>query len=115
MYLFSLTEMAMLEEHPVFDPSVKTSSQQQNEKKKAPLPQTPVPQETTLNLSLLEKPEGAAKEEKGVVELVQYEPGTYHIFTVSVFFLRVVQHFNVELSAFHCGNGRWAILLTKLT
>uniref|UniRef100_U3INS5 ATP-dependent RNA helicase DHX29 n=1 Tax=Anas platyrhynchos platyrhynchos TaxID=8840 RepID=U3INS5_ANAPP len=57
-------EMATLEEHPVFDPSVKTSSQQQNEKKKAPLPQTPVPQETTLNLSLLEKPEGAAKEEK---------------------------------------------------
>lgn len=83
--------MAMLEEHPVFDPAVKTSNQQQqNEKKKAPLPQAPVPQETTLNLSLLEKPEGAAKEEKGVVELIQYKPGTYHRFTVSVLFLRVV-------------------------
>ncbi|XP_015704196.1 ATP-dependent RNA helicase DHX29 isoform X2 [Coturnix japonica] len=55
-------EMAMLEEHPVFDPAIKTSNQQQKEKKKVPPPQ---PQETTLNLSLLEKPDGAAKEEKG--------------------------------------------------
>uniref|UniRef100_A0A669Q6X7 ATP-dependent RNA helicase DHX29 n=1 Tax=Phasianus colchicus TaxID=9054 RepID=A0A669Q6X7_PHACC len=54
-------EMAMLEEHPVFDPAIKTSNQQQKEKKKAPPPQ---PQETTLNLSLLEKPDGTAKEEK---------------------------------------------------
>ncbi|XP_025918518.1 ATP-dependent RNA helicase DHX29 isoform X4 [Apteryx rowi] len=52
-------EMATLEEHPVFNLAIKISNQQQNEKKK-----TPLPQETTLNLSLLEKPEGAAKEEK---------------------------------------------------
>ncbi|XP_068781346.1 ATP-dependent RNA helicase DHX29 isoform X2 [Struthio camelus] len=52
-------EMATLEEHPVFNPAIKISNQQQNERKK-----TPLPQETTLNLSLLEKPEGAAKEEK---------------------------------------------------
>uniref|UniRef100_A0A8C0IDU3 ATP-dependent RNA helicase DHX29 n=1 Tax=Bubo bubo TaxID=30461 RepID=A0A8C0IDU3_BUBBB len=54
-------EMAILEEHPVFNPAIKISNQQQNEKKKTPSPQ---PQETTLNLSLLEKPDGAAKEEK---------------------------------------------------
>ncbi|NWI20492.1 DHX29 helicase, partial [Crypturellus soui] len=52
-------EMATLEEHPVFNPAIKISNQQQNEKKKAPLPQ-----DTNLNLALLEKPEGAAKEEK---------------------------------------------------
>ncbi|XP_075582378.1 ATP-dependent RNA helicase DHX29 isoform X2 [Pelecanus crispus] len=52
-------EMTVLEEHPVFNPAIKISNQQQNEKKK-----TPQPQETTLNLSLLEKPEGAAKEDK---------------------------------------------------
>nr|XP_054507732.1 ATP-dependent RNA helicase DHX29 isoform X2 [Agelaius phoeniceus] len=54
-------EMAALEEHPVFNPAIKISNQQQNEKKKAPSSQ---PQETTLNLSLLEKPDGAAKEDK---------------------------------------------------
>ncbi|XP_065595957.1 ATP-dependent RNA helicase DHX29 isoform X2 [Cyrtonyx montezumae] len=54
-------EMATLEEHPVFDPAIKTSNQQQKEKKRAPRPQ---PSETTLNLSLLEKPDGAPKEEK---------------------------------------------------
>uniref|UniRef100_A0A8B9FYB8 ATP-dependent RNA helicase DHX29 n=1 Tax=Amazona collaria TaxID=241587 RepID=A0A8B9FYB8_9PSIT len=54
-------EMAILEEHPVFNPAIKVSTQQRNEKKKTPLPQ---PQETTLNLSLLEKPDGAAKEDK---------------------------------------------------
>uniref|UniRef100_A0A8C0HQ16 RNA helicase n=1 Tax=Buteo japonicus TaxID=224669 RepID=A0A8C0HQ16_9AVES len=54
-------EMAILEEHPVFNPAIKISNQQQNEKKKPPLPQ---PQETTLNLSVLEKPDGAAKEDK---------------------------------------------------
>uniref|UniRef100_A0A803VZW0 RNA helicase n=1 Tax=Ficedula albicollis TaxID=59894 RepID=A0A803VZW0_FICAL len=54
-------EMAVLEEHPVFNPAVKITNQQQNEKKKPPSPQ---PQETTLNLSLLEKPDGAAKEDK---------------------------------------------------
>ncbi|OXB80154.1 UNVERIFIED_CONTAM: hypothetical protein H355_011612 [Colinus virginianus] len=54
-------EMATLEEHPVFDPAVKTSNQQQKEKKRAPPPQPP---ETTLNLSLLEKPDGTPKEEK---------------------------------------------------
>ncbi|KAM6187842.1 ATP-dependent RNA helicase DHX29 isoform 2-T2 [Sarcoramphus papa] len=54
-------EMAVLEEHPVFNPAIKISKQQQNEKKKIPSPQ---PQETTLNLSLLEKPDGAAKEDK---------------------------------------------------
>ncbi|XP_074787783.1 ATP-dependent RNA helicase DHX29 isoform X2 [Athene noctua] len=54
-------EMTILEEHPVFNPAIKISNQQQNEKKKTPSPQ---PQETTLNLSLLEKPNGAAKEEK---------------------------------------------------
>ncbi|NXC21170.1 DHX29 helicase, partial [Corythaeola cristata] len=54
-------EMAVLEEHPVFNPAIKISNQQQSEKKKTPSPQ---PQETTLNLSLLEKPDGAAKEEK---------------------------------------------------
>ncbi|POI25689.1 hypothetical protein CIB84_010561, partial [Bambusicola thoracicus] len=54
-------EMEMLEEHPVFDPAIKSSNQQQKEKKKATPPQ---PQETTLNLSLLEKPDGTAKEEK---------------------------------------------------
>lgn len=53
--------MAVLEEHPVFNAAIKISNQQQNEKKKPPSPQ---PQETTLNLSLLEKPDGAAKEEK---------------------------------------------------
>ncbi|XP_041267573.1 protein SMG9, partial [Onychostruthus taczanowskii] len=62
-------EMAALEEHPVFNPAIKISNQQQNEKKKTPSPQ---PQETTLNLSLLEKPDakedkGAAKEDKGVL------------------------------------------------
>ncbi|KAM6328246.1 ATP-dependent RNA helicase DHX29 isoform 2-T2 [Alca torda] len=54
-------EMAVLEDHPVFNPALKISNQQQNEKKKTPSPQ---PQETTLNLSLLEKPDGAAKEDK---------------------------------------------------
>ncbi|KAJ7415041.1 hypothetical protein WISP_80048 [Willisornis vidua] len=54
-------EMAVLEEHPVFNPALKISNQQQNEKKKTLSPQ---PQETTLNLSLLEKPDGAAKEDK---------------------------------------------------
>ncbi|NXS59179.1 DHX29 helicase, partial [Brachypteracias leptosomus] len=54
-------EMSILEEHPVFNPAIKISNQQQNEKKKATSPQ---PQETTLNLSLLEKPSGAAKEDK---------------------------------------------------
>uniref|UniRef100_A0A663N580 RNA helicase n=1 Tax=Athene cunicularia TaxID=194338 RepID=A0A663N580_ATHCN len=54
-------EMAILEEHPVFNPAIKISNQQLNEKKKTPSPQ---PQETTLNLSLLEKPSSAAKEEK---------------------------------------------------
>ncbi|RLW05181.1 hypothetical protein DV515_00005393, partial [Chloebia gouldiae] len=54
-------EMAALEEHPVFNPAIKISNQQQNEKKKTSSPQ---PQETTLNLSLLEKPDGAAKEDK---------------------------------------------------
>ncbi|NWU73125.1 DHX29 helicase, partial [Pterocles burchelli] len=54
-------EMAVLEEHPVFNPSIKISNQQQNEKKKNLSPQA---QETPLNLSLLEKPDGAAKEEK---------------------------------------------------
>ncbi|KAK2521146.1 Dhx29 [Columba guinea] len=54
-------EMAVLEEHPVFNPAIKISNQQQNEKKNTPSPQ---PQETTLNLSLLEKPDGAAKEDK---------------------------------------------------
>ncbi|NXB91223.1 DHX29 helicase, partial [Vidua chalybeata] len=54
-------EMAALEEHPVFNPAIKISNQQQNEKKKTSSPQR---QETTLNLSLLEKPDGAAKEDK---------------------------------------------------
>ncbi|NXT35627.1 DHX29 helicase, partial [Pelecanoides urinatrix] len=54
-------EMAILEEHPVFNPAIKISNQRQNEIKKTPSLQ---PQETTLNLSLLEKPNGAAKEEK---------------------------------------------------
>ncbi|NXH02755.1 DHX29 helicase, partial [Loxia leucoptera] len=54
-------EMAALEEHPVFNPAIKISNQQQNEKKKTPSSQA---QETTLNLSLLEKPDGAAKEDK---------------------------------------------------
>uniref|UniRef100_A0A8C4U712 ATP-dependent RNA helicase DHX29 n=1 Tax=Falco tinnunculus TaxID=100819 RepID=A0A8C4U712_FALTI len=54
-------EMALLEEHPVFNPAVKISNQQQKEKKKPPSSQ---PQEGTLNLSLLEKPDGAAKEGK---------------------------------------------------
>ncbi|XP_055647498.1 ATP-dependent RNA helicase DHX29 isoform X2 [Falco peregrinus] len=54
-------EMAILEEHPVFNPAVKVSNQQQKEKKKPPSSQ---PQESTLNLSLLEKPDGAAKEGK---------------------------------------------------
>ncbi|XP_059689299.1 ATP-dependent RNA helicase DHX29 isoform X3 [Gavia stellata] len=54
-------EMAILEEHPVFNLAIKISNQQQNEKKKTPSPQL---QETTLDLSLLEKPDGAAKEDK---------------------------------------------------
>lgn len=73
--------MAVLEEHPVFNPAIKISNQQQNEKKKTPSPQ---PQETTLNLSLLEKPDGAAKEEKGVLEMVGYEFEAYHKFPVLV-------------------------------
>ncbi|XP_053825028.1 ATP-dependent RNA helicase DHX29 isoform X3 [Vidua chalybeata] len=56
-----MSEMAALEEHPVFNPAIKISNQQQNEKKKTSSPQR---QETTLNLSLLEKPDGAAKEDK---------------------------------------------------
>ncbi|NXM81937.1 DHX29 helicase, partial [Oenanthe oenanthe] len=62
-------EMAVLEEHPVFNPALKITNQQQNEKKKPPSPQ---PQETTLNLSLLEKSDGAAKEDKGVLEVVHW-------------------------------------------
>ncbi|XP_042660588.1 ATP-dependent RNA helicase DHX29 isoform X2 [Tyto alba] len=56
-------EMAVLEEHPVFNPAIKISNQQQNEKKKTPSAQ---PQETTLNLSLLEKPDAAAQEDKAL-------------------------------------------------
>lgn len=74
--------MAVLEEHPVFNPAIKISNQQQNEKKKTPLPQ---PQETTLNLSLLEKPDGAAKEDKGVLEMVHYKLEVYHKFPVLFF------------------------------
>lgn len=81
--ILSLTEMAILEEHPVFNPAIKISNQQQNEKKKPPLPQ---PQETTLNLSVLEKPDGAAKEDKGVLEMVQYKLEVYHKFPVFLFF-----------------------------
>lgn len=73
--------MAILEEHPVFNPAIKISNQQQNEKKKAPSPQ---PQETTLNLSLLEKPDGAAKEDRGVWEMVQYKLEVYHTFPITV-------------------------------
>ncbi|NXH23113.1 DHX29 helicase, partial [Bucco capensis] len=54
-------EMTILEEHPVFNPAIKISNQQQSEKKKSPSLQ---PKETTLNLSLLEKPDSAAKEDK---------------------------------------------------
>ncbi|XP_027766093.1 ATP-dependent RNA helicase DHX29 isoform X3 [Empidonax traillii] len=54
-------EMGVLEEHPVFNPALKISNKQQSEKKKTPSPQ---PQETTFSLSLLEKPDGAAKEDK---------------------------------------------------
>ncbi|KAJ7412087.1 ATP-dependent RNA helicase DHX29 [Pitangus sulphuratus] len=54
-------EMEVLEEHPVFNPALKISNKQQSEKKKTPSPQ---PQETTFSLSLLEKPDGAAKEDK---------------------------------------------------
>ncbi|XP_014437229.1 ATP-dependent RNA helicase DHX29 isoform X2 [Pelodiscus sinensis] len=50
-------EMATLEEHPVFNPAIKITNQQQNEKKKSPLPP-----EATLNLNLLEK--SGAEEEK---------------------------------------------------
>lgn len=75
--------MAILEEHPVFNPAIKISNQQQNEKKKPPSPQ---PQEMTLNLSLLEKPDGAAKEDKGVLEMVQYKLDVYHKFPVLVLF-----------------------------
>jgi len=73
--------MAILEEHPVFNPAIKISNQQQNEKKKTPSPQA---QETTLNLSLLEKPGAAAKEDKGVLGMVQYKLEVYHKFPVSV-------------------------------
>ncbi|XP_065262096.1 ATP-dependent RNA helicase DHX29 isoform X3 [Emys orbicularis] len=52
-------EMAALEEHPVFNPAIKISNQQQNEKKKLPLPP-----EAHLNLNLLEKSGAAAEEEK---------------------------------------------------
>ncbi|KAM9138912.1 ATP-dependent RNA helicase DHX29 isoform 1-T1 [Pangshura tecta] len=52
-------EMAALEEHPVFNPAIKISNQQQNEKKKSPLPP-----EAHLNLNLLEKSAAAAEEEK---------------------------------------------------
>lgn len=69
--------MSALEEHPLFNPAIKISNQQQNEKKKTSSPQ---PQETTLNLSLLEKPDGAAKEDKGALEVVQYKLESYHKF-----------------------------------
>ncbi|NXC86677.1 DHX29 helicase, partial [Cercotrichas coryphoeus] len=83
-------EMAVLEEHPVFNPALKISSQQQNEKKKAPSPQ---PQETTLNLSLLEKSDGAAKEDKGMLEVIQYKLESYHRFPelVPVFLVRIIK------------------------
>lgn len=86
--------MAVLEEHPVFNPAIKISSQQQNEKKKAPSAQ---PQETTLNLSLLEKPDGAAKEDKGMFKVVQYKLEVYHIFKISycfseLYFIAVSSH-----------------------
>uniref|UniRef100_A0A7M4FHZ3 ATP-dependent RNA helicase DHX29 n=2 Tax=Crocodylus porosus TaxID=8502 RepID=A0A7M4FHZ3_CROPO len=52
-------EMSTLEEHPVFNPDIKIANQQQNEKKKPPLPS-----EASLNLSLLEKSGAAPQEEK---------------------------------------------------
>lgn len=78
--------MAILEEHPVFNPAIKVSIQQQNEKKKTPSPQ---PQETTLNLSLLEKPDGAAKEDKGVLVIIHYKLEVYHRFLVLIFIFLV--------------------------
>ncbi|XP_067424694.1 ATP-dependent RNA helicase DHX29 isoform X2 [Emydura macquarii macquarii] len=52
-------EMTALEEHPVFNPAIKISNQQQNEKKKSLLPS-----EATLNLNLLEKSGTSSEEEK---------------------------------------------------
>lgn len=88
-YILSLTEIAALEEHPVFNPAIKISNQQQNEKKKTPSSQ---PQETTLNLSLLEKPDSAAKEDKGVLEVVQYKLEAYQKFPELVLVLLGLQY-----------------------
>ncbi|XP_074851666.1 ATP-dependent RNA helicase DHX29 [Carettochelys insculpta] len=52
-------EMTALEDHPVFNPAIKITSQKQNEKKKSPLPP-----EATLDLNLLEKSGAVAEEEK---------------------------------------------------
>lgn len=54
-------EMETLEDHPIFNPAIKISHQQ-NERKKAPLA---TDGESALNFNLFEKPAAATEEEKG--------------------------------------------------
>lgn len=56
--------MSGLEEHPVFNPAIKISNQP-SEKKKAPLP---VNADGALNLKVLEKPQAAPEEQKGMAK-----------------------------------------------
>lgn len=60
-HLFFLVEMETLEDHPVFNPAIKISNQQ-NERKK---PSVAVEGESALNFNLFEKSTAATEEEKG--------------------------------------------------
>lgn len=53
--------MAVLEEHPVFNPDIKISNQP-TEKKKAPMP---LETDGALNLNVLERSQAAPEEQKG--------------------------------------------------
>lgn len=61
--IFLLVEMETLEDHPIFNPAIKISHQQ-NERKKAPLA---TDGESALNFNLFEKPAAATEEEKGKI------------------------------------------------
>ena len=58
---FFLVEMETLEDHPVFNPAIKISHQQ-NERKKPPIV---TEGESALNFNLFEKSTAAPEEEKG--------------------------------------------------
>ena len=55
--------METLEDHPIFNPAIKISHQQNEKKKPAPATEA----ESTLNLNLFEKSAAATEEEKGKV------------------------------------------------